>query len=123
KAPWPEFAEYSCFACHKDLKPNSPRQRAGYGDRVPGSMPITSWPWWTVTRFAKHSQPNFDLAEWDTLRKEMERPSPDAAHVVVFADKLLKSLDGWREEVKRSPQMKPNALIALQAEMLRDEPR
>ena len=26
--PWPEFAEYDCFACHHDLQADSPRQRA-----------------------------------------------------------------------------------------------
>jgi hypothetical protein len=36
--PWPLTGAHhkaDCFACHKNLKPNSPRQKAGYGDRVP----------------------------------------------------------------------------------------
>ena len=37
KKPWPEFAEYACFACHHDLKEPSPRQQLGYRGRVPGA--------------------------------------------------------------------------------------
>lgn len=41
--PWPEFSEYSCAACHKNLEVDSPRQLAGFGGRFPGSFPFGGW--------------------------------------------------------------------------------
>src|SRR5581483_2253708 len=41
--PWPEFSEYGCFACHKNLQVDSPRQLAGYGKRLPGALPFGNW--------------------------------------------------------------------------------
>ena len=42
-APWPEFAEFNCFACHHDLRPDGWRE-PGPG-RPPGTLPWqTIWP-------------------------------------------------------------------------------
>src|SRR5262249_11338289 len=44
KAPWPEFAEYDCFACHHDLQPDGWRQQAQrLGKRKPGTLPWGTW--------------------------------------------------------------------------------
>lgn len=42
QAPWPEFTEYDCFACHHDLQKTSWRQARGYSGR-PGSLPWSNW--------------------------------------------------------------------------------
>jgi Cytochrome c554 and c-prime len=123
KAPWPEFAEYDCFACHKDLRTNSPRQQAGYGGRLPGSLPWGTWTWATATRFAKQTDAKFDQKQWDELRKEMERPRPNPAKVSESVDALLKSIAGWRQQVEKGP-LKLEALRLFEVRLLReDEPR
>jgi len=39
---WPEFTEFDCFACHKDLQLNSRNYRNGYSAK-PGSLPWGDW--------------------------------------------------------------------------------
>jgi hypothetical protein len=41
--PWPEFAEYNCYACHKDLQASSAHFQKGYGGQRPGAFPWGSW--------------------------------------------------------------------------------
>jgi hypothetical protein len=43
KRPWPEFAEYDCFACHHDLKSKSWRAAQGFPGRQPGSPDWGGW--------------------------------------------------------------------------------
>ncbi len=45
KAPWPEFSEYDCFACHHDLVDPSWRQQefAPSAELPPGAAPWGSW--------------------------------------------------------------------------------
>lgn len=42
KTPWPEFTEFDCFSCHKDLKLNSRKYQGGYSNK-PGSLPWGGW--------------------------------------------------------------------------------
>lgn len=42
-APWPEFAEYSCFSCHHDLAEPSWRQERASTKRKPGSLLWSTW--------------------------------------------------------------------------------
>lgn len=41
--PWPEFAEYDCFACHHQLEGKSWRQERGFGKRPVGNPPWNTW--------------------------------------------------------------------------------
>lgn len=45
--PWPEFAEYDCYACHHDLQKASWRQERGYAGRRPGALPMSEWYYFT----------------------------------------------------------------------------
>jgi hypothetical protein len=104
--PWPEFAEYACFACHKDLQVNSPRQRAGYGDRKPGSFP---WGTWNVTMLEGYAEEvgkgEEILPALEQLRKVMEAPSPDPARVAPQAASAVKTLDGWIARASKADAM------------------
>ena len=40
---WPELANYSCYACHHDLQPQSWRQQRKY-QGIPGRPPMQEWP-------------------------------------------------------------------------------
>jgi len=42
KSPWPEFSEFDCFSCHKDLNLNSKKYQGGYPNK-PGSLPWAGW--------------------------------------------------------------------------------
>ncbi len=41
--PWPEFAEYDCYACHHDFQVESWRMKRGYAGGVPGSLVPSTW--------------------------------------------------------------------------------
>jgi Cytochrome c554 and c-prime len=41
---WPELANYSCYACHHELKQKSWRQERGYPGKNPGRPPLHEWP-------------------------------------------------------------------------------
>src|SRR5205823_4821454 len=46
KHPWPEFAEYDCFACHHDLKAKSSHQQRYLeqaGNKKPGELVWGDW--------------------------------------------------------------------------------
>lgn len=102
KAPWPEFAETDCFACHADLREKSWRQNKDYyKGRTPGNLPYSKWfsamlP--VVEPFATDAVKQLD-ADYTTLAKTMSRPAPDTKVVVQqaragieHADKLLTAL-------------------------------
>jgi hypothetical protein len=41
KKPWPEFAEYDCYACHREIKARNRRQ--GDDLTTPGALPWGTW--------------------------------------------------------------------------------
>lgn len=43
RAPWPEFADYDCQACHHDLATPGWRQQAFAGKARLGALPINDW--------------------------------------------------------------------------------
>jgi hypothetical protein len=72
-APWPEFAEYDCFACHHDLKEKSWRQGLSFDSKIKrraGTLPWNSWTFAVVVRLLElHNLPTDD---WRQLRASME---------------------------------------------------
>jgi hypothetical protein len=100
--PWPEFSEYDCFACHKGLQVDSPRQSTGYAGRRPGAFPYGTW-YLTLTDAlaretgAKIGTPEISLA---SLKRLMQSPSPDATLAGQQAAKLAASLGSWLKAVE-----------------------
>lgn len=85
--PWPEYAEYDCFACHHDLVEPSWRQQRGYTNRRPGELPWGTW------YFAQTEQLAAGLGtHLNALRREMARPAPDRAAVKREAEALATQL-------------------------------
>lgn len=83
--PWPELAEYSCFACHKDLdgaawKPHVAPLRAA------GNLPWGNWYFATVGLLSPEVQ-----AEVDALAMAVEKPRP-RSEVATAADKVAQRL-------------------------------
>ncbi len=104
KRPWPEFAESDCYACHHDLKANQARQKRGYGDRVPGTLPWNDW-YYTMLR-GKKGLLGADLGDaLDKLAAEMQKPLPDrgeaAKQARAAADMLRDAATAWTNPAKR----------------------
>jgi hypothetical protein len=79
--PWPEFAEYDCFACHHSLTQPTWRQ-TGEPRRPPGMIPWGSW------YFAMIPQGG-DLA---VLKTHMQQRVPNRGEIAAKADRALAEL-------------------------------
>ncbi len=94
--PWPEFAEYDCFACHKVLQVDSPRQTAGYGGRRPGALPWGDW--YLSPANPLTGEVGMRQAEDDdplrALRQLMQSPTPDAPGVSRSSGEVVRRIDG-----------------------------
>lgn len=66
--PWPEFTEYDCFSCHKDLRMNGRNYRHGYSGK-PGSSPWGTWFYNDTLKMAIGKE--FESAFPQDLKKEM----------------------------------------------------
>lgn len=82
--PWPEFAEYDCYACHHSFELPSNRQRR-IGAQAPGSFPWGTWYFAMLPQAlqAPRSEQSTNLqAALMNLRAEMQKPLPNQ-HTVV----------------------------------------
>ena len=111
--PWPEFAEYECYACHRDIKVDSPTQKSDYyKQRYPGSFPYGSWYLTMVPDCAGTLGADGALAkELKAVRTEMEKPAPDAKKVAAAARAASKRLDALirgadRERAIAAPKLR-----------------
>jgi hypothetical protein len=90
--PWPELAEYDCFACHHDLQAKSWRQTVKPGRR-PGTLPWGTW-YFAVTERATSSLPLPEGKELravlQELRASMAKGSPKRE---MIREKAARGLD------------------------------
>ncbi len=104
KAPWPEFAEAACFACHADLRSSSWRRDTGYyAGRRPGSIPYNRW--YTALLPALEAVATGKAAAADRavkeLADEMEKPHPDPARVEKLAKAAVSQLGDLAVEANK----------------------
>jgi hypothetical protein len=113
--PWPEFSEYDCFACHKSLQVDSPRQRAGYAGRRPGAFPFGTWYLTLTDALARETGTRIGNAEvsLDSLRKAMQSASPDASVARAQATTLVSSLNSWLAKLQTKPSKNATGVEAL----------
>ncbi|HEV3446661.1 MAG TPA: multiheme c-type cytochrome [Gemmataceae bacterium] len=95
--PWPEFAEYNCYACHHSLRVGSPSTPiAGPGRRTPGALPWNSW--FTallpdaVSAFSNDRESKLLGQQVTTLGQQMEQPLPNREQVAGEASSLAHQL-------------------------------
>ncbi len=93
--PWPEFAEYNCFACHASLRESHSdfRYRPGYRDikeRVPGGLPYNEWFSTGLPTLAKSL--GADAPDFAALARLMSKPSPDRKEVAKLVEATLEKL-------------------------------
>ncbi len=113
--PWPELAEYGCFACHHDLTSESGaaswRQGRGFAG-VPGSPP---WGTWfrpvpeELSRWAPALAPpgGDPLMGLDALFRPTDLRSlfPPPEKVQAAADPTLQRLNDWLKHLHQSPPL------------------
>ena len=96
RQPWPEFAEFDCFACHHDLKRDGHARETGFvaafGKRTPGAYPWGSW-YLSMPRVLADGPDASAAKSIDALAKLMGKPRPDPKTVMETAESALKSLD------------------------------
>jgi hypothetical protein len=116
RAPWPEFAEYDCFACHHDLAPDR-RRTADYGQG--GAKARPTWATWYLPLFPFDSPPESRpaLPEFDRLRALMSQAVPPAAEVAREAEIAARSLDDLLRSTARQ-QIAPSTMRAWLGDIL-----
>jgi hypothetical protein len=89
--PWPEFAEYDCFACHHDLQASASqplklswRQERGFR-RTPGSPPWGTWYLPMHRLLAAHAAPPELAGQLESIEQLMSEPMPKAGDVAAQA--------------------------------------
>jgi hypothetical protein len=109
RKPWPEFAEYNCYACHKDLTAELPAGR---------STPAGSLPWgtWYFALSRELVQPGQGLAQ---LRKAMQSAASDREAVAQRARELAVVFEGWPA---KTPRPTSEWARRLMAELTADAP-
>jgi hypothetical protein len=118
RRPWPELAEYSCYACHQDLKvlplDSDPETLKRYETRSPGSFPYGTW--YLSALPPLNGDPGYlppaILSDLKELRGLMERPAPKATAVSAKAKAISATL---AEALKKIDPKKPIEVSRLGA--------
>ncbi len=116
--PWPEFAEYDCFACHHDLQADSPRQRRGFVG-VPGALPWNIW--YTAMLPRAEIFVGSEPVSLEALRREMQKPLPDRAKVTAAARNLALQLGAEAGKAARGKTFDIALLRTTFSNVARDE--
>jgi hypothetical protein len=109
RKPWPEFAEYDCFACHHPLHAASARPR----QRVSGTLPWRRW----YTAALQDALSMYDvpgregvLKRVHGLEEAMARPEPDRAKIAREASALAAILRVQARTLASAPTPSPGRL-------------
>jgi hypothetical protein len=116
-APWPEFAEYGCYACHHTLDLKRPTAARGEASAEKSTTRSTSLPWTWGTWYFPDSELRLLLQSEllgnlpdaksaiesiERLRAEMAKPAPDCAAVHAIAADAAVQLDRLAERVDKT---------------------
>jgi hypothetical protein len=100
--PWPEFAEYDCFACHHDLQAKSWRQERGYASRKAGELIWGTWYMSMLPRAVEAVLERSDpivSTEIKAVEAEMQKLSPVPSRVAERAHKLAGRLQQLEKDL------------------------
>jgi hypothetical protein len=103
--PWPEFAEYDCYACHHDLQAPSWRQgMEHYHGRMPGSLPWGDW-YFSMPRLLAGARNDFvAVKRFEKLARLMGQPLPNRQQVLAQIEAVggaLEKMDGDPSALRR----------------------
>jgi hypothetical protein len=97
--PWPEFAEYDCFACHHNLQGKSWRQERNL-KRAAGSLPWGTWYYSMPRLLARmHQEP---LSALNELEREMSKAIPKRDVVTRKVQSSANEMHGLLNRIQRS---------------------
>lgn len=102
--PWPEFAEYDCYACHHDLKQPTWWQAAEHtAGRKVGTPRWGAWYTTPADLLANHvGDKGKDCSvALQRLRETMQRPIPDREAVRKQTADAMQRLADWRQSTAR----------------------
>jgi hypothetical protein len=114
KAPWPEFAEYSCFACHQKIDERAPKA----ANRLLG---LPGWQVWytaTLNQAATGSHGTFATVDLPELKKLaqlqafMAQAHPKAKDAESKAAAALAELDAWLARMQQAEDANWRSLTA-----------
>jgi hypothetical protein len=78
RSPWPDYAQFDCYACHHDLKVPSWRQARGYVG-APGRPQVRPWPLALVELAVRHTAKDDASSRAETSKLQMARRALDQA--------------------------------------------
>ncbi len=94
--PWPEFSDYSCFACHHDLRDAGVRYldvRAGLQSGTP--LAWNTWGLPMVRALAEYDHQSEWLEQLNLIEELMQSPYPNPEQVALAAEKANQGLKSW----------------------------
>ncbi|HEX7450099.1 MAG TPA: multiheme c-type cytochrome [Pirellulales bacterium] len=126
-SPWPEFAEYNCFACHHDLQPAGWRQ-AEYASRRQVAPPgLPAWGTWPLPMIGvlAEARPNRSddiAAKLAEVAGQMRSPGADRRQLTAQAAEAAALLERWAAEFGHK-KLSAADLAALRAALGTAAPR
>ena len=104
RAVWPELSEFSCFACHHDLRDEPWRREHRDAGAPPGTLPWASWHTSMLERVAGRARGPAGasaLGELAALRGLMSEPRPEPVEVARVAEKASTALGGLVRDLSK----------------------
>jgi hypothetical protein len=112
-APWPEFSEYDCFACHHELRDPSWRQIRGFPHGA-GAFP---WGTWYFSMLREALPPSGSVSDVEPiingLAAEMGRPYPNREAVMQAAQRARAVLAGALPDTAARRMSRQDAIALL----------
>jgi hypothetical protein len=107
--PWPEFAEYNCFACHHDLRDRAwRRDKSHLRGRAPGSLP------WNDRDFVLLPElPGRQNVVSRQLHDLMAQPLPDRTTISQKAQSGVNALDDLVRRLEDKPLRRDQIQIMI----------
>jgi hypothetical protein len=124
--PWPEFAEYNCYACHHELRSKSWRHKPDhYLGRLPGALPWGTWFTPMLRHAAEGAVSSSEVKGLEQLLceigQEMQKPLPDRGEVARRARSLTGRLNQMLADVEKA-RYEPVSLQRLYQAIDRERP-
>jgi len=123
--PWPEFAEYDCFACHQNLPGAQFQPRRPQGGRL-GGIPWGSWYYPLLEQalpLAKGEPDDKVLSLLADVRTEMNKPRPRQAQVATLARTAAERLNFPVGRLMLTGTLEPAAIRRRLTGILEEETR
>lgn len=110
-APWPEFAEASCFSCHFAVPTTNDRSAAGDRGGRPSGRP--AWQLWYTAVVGPKSALTLDRESLTKVRTLQSKDSAPPAEIATAAKAAVADLDAWLATVQRGDRSQTLAVTDM----------